>query len=74
MFFLLRLVFWLGLVFALIEWPKDGFLPSAATMADKTQEELLALCKADPASCIETLRKADEIRRNLESPAPRGRS
>lgn len=74
MFFLLRLVFWLGLVFALIEWPKDGFLPSASTVADRAQEELLARCKADPASCIETLRKADEIRRNLESPAARGRS
>jgi len=73
MFFLFRLVFWLGLVFWLIEWPKDGLLPSAATMADKAQEELLAHCKADPASCIETLRKADEMRRQFEA-APRGRS
>ena len=66
MFFLLRLTFWLGLVFAAIEWPKDGLMPSAATMADKAQEELLSHCKANPTSCIETLRKADEMRRSLE--------
>lgn len=74
MFFLLRLTFWLGLVFALIEWPKDGLMPSASSLAEKAQDELIAQCKADPATCIETLRKADEIRRALENPSPRSRS
>lgn len=72
MFFFLRLVFWLGLVFAFIEWPKDGLMPSASSVADKAQEELLSHCKANPASCIETLRKADEMRRQFEG--TRGRS
>ena len=74
MFFLLRLTFWLGLVVALIEWPKDGLMPAASNLAEKAQDELIAQCKADPAACIETLRKADEMRRALESPSPRGRS
>jgi len=74
MFFLLRLTFWLGLVFALIEWPKDGLMPSASSLAEKAQDELIAQCKADPAACIETLRKADEMRRALEAPSARGRS
>jgi hypothetical protein len=74
MFFLFRLVFWLSITFALIEAPKGGFLPSAAGLAEKAQEELTAHCKADPVACIETLRKADEMRRNLEPAPARGRS
>ena len=67
MFFLLRSIFWLGLTFAMIEWP-DGAspLPDPAALAreaaEKTGQEVASRCAADPQACLEGARKIEALR------------
>ena len=67
MFFLLRCVFWLGLTFAMIEWP-DGapLVPDPAALAQNAAEaagkELAARCAADPKACLDGARKIEALR------------
>ena len=70
MFFLLRCAFWLGLTFAMIDWP-DGPFPTfdpaalAQGAADKAGQEIASRCAADPQACLETARKVEALRNTV---------
>jgi hypothetical protein len=64
MFFLLRVVFWLAIVFASISWPEDVRPPARAEKA----------CVSDPMACLEAAVGASQIvgekRREGKAKAP----
>ena len=69
MMFLLRCAFWLGLTFALMDWP-DG-APSApdpqalaAQAAQIAAQEIAARCAASPQACLEGARRIEEFRKS----------
>ncbi|SFK22614.1 hypothetical protein [Methylocapsa palsarum] len=64
MFFLLRCVFWLTIVYAAIFWPKDFDRKAAADILPKTRQlagdaleqardEIVRSCVSAPAACLE---------------------
>ncbi len=67
MFFLLRCVFWLGLTFAMMEWP-EGASPTAEpaalaqNAADAAAKDIATRCAADPQACLEGARKIEALR------------
>jgi hypothetical protein len=69
MFFLLRCAFWLGLTFAMMDWP-DGASPAPdpAALAQKAAaavaEDIAARCAADPLACLEAARKVEGLRKS----------
>ncbi len=70
MFFLIRCVFWLGLTFAMMEWP-DGPSPTpdpvalARDAADSAGKEVASRCVADPQACLENARKIEALRESV---------
>ena len=69
--FLLRLIFWLGLTYSLIDWPRDSVsLPDGAQLAASASEEIGTRCKADPLACLETAQKIESLRRAVQDHAP----
>ena len=80
MFFLLRCAFWLGLTFAMIDWP-DGASPApdptalAQAAAAAAAQEIATRCAANPQACIEGARKVEGLRKSLtETTRPQERS
>ena len=69
MFFLLRCAFWLGLTFAMMDWP-DGASPApdpAALAQAATQaaaRELATRCAANPQACMDGARKIEALRKS----------
>ena len=69
MFFLLRCAFWLGLTFAMMDWP-DGASPApdpaafaqAATRA--ATQEIATRCAANPQACLDGARKIEALRKS----------
>ena len=72
MFFLLRLAFWLGLTFAMMDWP-DGAAPDPAALAQAAAQaaaqDIASRCAAAPQACLEGASKLESLR-NAASPAP----
>ncbi|WP_026607906.1 hypothetical protein [Methylocapsa acidiphila] len=84
MFFLLRVVFWLGIVFASLPWPED-FRPARAGVETKAREMLGAavdgaragigkVCLDAPAACLDAAgglgRLASAAAREGKAPKP----
>lgn len=76
MMFLLRCAFWLGLTFALMDWP-DGAPPMpdpqalAQQAAQMAAQEIATRCAASPQACLEGARKVEEFRKSAsESQKP----
>ena len=76
MMFLLRCAFWLGLTFALMDWP-DGAPPRpdpqalAQQAAQMAAQEIATRCAASPQACLEGARKVEEFRKSAsESQKP----
>ena len=70
MFFLLRCAFWLGLTFAMIDWPAGPSpLPLASLLAqnaaDKAGQEIASRCAADPQACLDAARKVESLRNTV---------
>ncbi len=66
MFFLLRSIFWLGLVFSLMQWgPEGGVAELGAPIALKTMANasgaIERACLSDPATCLEIVAKIQAI-------------
>jgi len=85
MFFLLRVVFWLAIVFASISWPEDVRPPARAEIAPKAREILgktleqaregvEKACVRAPIACLEAAVGATQIvgekRREGKAKAP----
>ena len=79
MMFLLRCVFWLGLTFALMDWP-DGAPPTpgpqmlAQQAAQMAAQEIATRCAASPQACLDGARKVEEFRKSaseLQKPLER---
>lgn len=67
MMFLLRCAFWLGLTFAMIDWPDGPWLlpdPTALAQnaADRAGQEIASRCAADPQACLDGARKVEALR------------
>jgi hypothetical protein len=68
MMFLLRCAFWLGLTFALMDWP-DGAPPTpdpqalAQMAAQMAAQEIAGRCAASPQACLDGARKIEEFRK-----------
>ena len=69
MMFLLRCAFWLGLTFALMDWP-DGAPPApdpqtlAQQAAQIAAQEIATRCAASPLACLEGARKIEDFRKS----------
>jgi hypothetical protein len=78
MFFLFRCVFWLGLTFALIDWPEGPSpAPDPAALAQAASQaaaqEIAARCAANPQACLEGARKMEALRKQVsDAPTARG--
>ena len=60
MWFLIRSAFWLGLVFAHMDWPADApALPDARAVASAATEKATALCVANAAACLKIASEAN---------------
>ncbi len=77
MFFLLRCAFWLGLTFAMMDWP-DGPAPDPAALAQAVtsaaSQEIATRCAANPQACLDGARKVEALRKSandLQKPAKR---
>ena len=64
MMFLLRCAFWLGLTFALMDWP-DGAppTPDPQALAQMAAQEIAGRCAASPQACVDGARKIEEFRK-----------
>jgi hypothetical protein len=64
MWFLIRLVFWLGLVFAKIDGPGEAVLaPDPAAVAGLAANGLASVCAAHPETCAQAAAKVEAVRR-----------
>jgi hypothetical protein len=74
MFFLLRCAFWLGLTFAMMDWP-DGPSPApdpialAQGAAQAAAQEIAARCAASPQACLEGASKLEALRKSATAPS-----
>ena len=62
MWFLVRTVFWLGLVFTRIDWHMEPVVaPSAEAVASLATTEIGAICAVNPRTCVRAAAKAGEL-------------
>ncbi len=70
MFFLLRCAFWLGLTFAMMDWP-DGASPApdpsalAQAAAQAAAQEIAARCAANPQACLDGARRIEVLGKQM---------
>ena len=70
MWFLIRSAFWLGLVFAHMDWPADTpALPDARAVASAATEKATALCVANAAACLKIASEANAAMRANAAPS-----
>jgi hypothetical protein len=74
MFFLLRSVFWLGLVFSAMDWPQNGGFasdvhqmaaPAAARSRDAIAEKIQRTCLDSMTDCIEGAARINKLATDL---------
>jgi hypothetical protein len=72
MWFLIRAAFWLGLVFAHMDWPADTLaLPDARAIASAATEKATAVCAANAAACLKIAGEANAaMTASAASPQP----
>jgi len=67
MFFMARVIFWLGLTFSAMDWPADNSTGQAATeLASKGATKVTRLCVENPRACLSAAQAIDQAGKSRE--------